>query len=116
MLLEKIESFAQTNPTKKALFWRNESVDYKTLHASILKKAHWFQAQHAIHWVVNHASPIQNCIDWVALMAVGKVGILAPKEVQNDYFAFLKSHADCAICSEYPETEMSFSSIGSDLS
>lgn len=116
MLLEKIESFAQTNPTKKALFWRNESVDYKTLHASILKKAHWFQAQHAIHWVVNHASPIQNCIDWVALMAVGKVGILAPKEVQNDYFAFLKSHADCAICSEYPETEMSFSSIESDLS
>ncbi|MFN3587849.1 MAG: AMP-binding protein [Spirosomataceae bacterium] len=115
MLLEKIESFAQTNPTKKALSWRNESVDYKTLYASILKKARWFQAQHAVHWVVNHVSPIQNCIDWVALMAVGKVGILAPKELQNDYFSFLEIHAASAFCSDFTEIETTVSSTETEL-
>jgi long-chain acyl-CoA synthetase len=115
MLLEKIEHVAQIHPTKKALSWRDESVDYQTLYASIVKKARWFQAQEALHWVVNHASPIQNCIDWVALMAVGKIGILAPKELQNDYFSFLKTHSDIAFCSRYTAADASVTLVQTEL-
>lgn len=111
MLLEKIQSVSHINPTKKALSWRDESVDYGTLYTLITKKAGWFQTQKSTHWVINHVSPIQNFIDWIALMAIGKVGILAPKDVQNDYFSFLNTHPSISFCSDFETSEIDFSPI-----
>ncbi|MFN4085168.1 MAG: AMP-binding protein [Spirosomataceae bacterium] len=103
--LQNVRAF----PHKVAIRYLEEELTYAVLAERVQKRALDYTDFSTRFWIISTDNPVIALVDWLALMYLGKVGILAPKEWRNAYFQFFTEQNEVQSCRDVPERFVEYS-------
>ena len=77
------EHFLTADPAKTALKYGGREISYAELYRKIRSRAGWLQ-RHRAHYLLCHASPAENLVNFLALMYTGQRGVFAGKGMSGE--------------------------------
>ena len=72
-------------PDKQAVIYQNRSYSYRALKQEVEKRAYYFTQNYAHkNYLLAHIDALENLLNFLALMALGRVSIFAPKQFSDE--------------------------------
>ncbi len=85
MLINKLQVFASEKPNKQAIVYKGNSVTYAEIWKEIEERANKVSYISEKNILLDHTNELENLLNFLAILAIGKVGIFVGKHLKiND--------------------------------
>lgn len=101
MIIQKIQQFAAETPDKQAIVYQGDLISYAQLLEKITERAIQISEIKEPNLLLNDTQTIENLINFLAAIFVGKAGIFVGKHLNNSTLQELKINCEAAVANEF---------------
>ncbi len=100
MLIQKLKQFASQTPDKQAIVYKGKTVTYAELFDNVNKKGGFISNISKKNLFLNHTNELENLLNFLASISIGKVGVFAGKHFNGNQLDNLCEKYDGFILNE----------------
>jgi long-chain acyl-CoA synthetase len=116
MLISNLQQFASETPDKQAIVYKGKAISYAKLWEEIEFRSHEIAQIPQKNFLLTHTNELENLLNFLAGISIGKVGIFAGKHLNNSQLSDLEEKHGAFILNENLRKQSSlFSNQNSSL-
>lgn len=97
-MLSKILHNAAQTPEKEAVVYQNKVLSYRVLAYEVYRRAAFLQQKYSHKkYLLAHSDSLENLLNLLALMALGRVGIIAPRHLLTEQYESILQENDAQL-------------------
>jgi long-chain acyl-CoA synthetase len=100
MIIQKLKQFAIETPDKQAIVYKGKAISYAKLWEEIEFRSQQIAQIQQKNLILNHSNELDNLLNFLAGISIGKVGIFAGKHLNNSQLNDLREKYGAFILNE----------------